>query len=94
MSIFVDDCTQFVHNIFRLVIVFFLFFFSKQTNSILIDIRYLLQQRSYHKLLVEHRINKAKCHDRNEILQIKDKAEKCVLIIDFSTHNPKNQELF
>lgn len=87
MSIFFDDCTQFVHNIFRLV-----FFFSKQTNSILIDIRHLLQQRGYHKSLVEHRINKAKCHDRNEILQIKDKAEKCVIIY-VSTHNPKNQEL-
>lgn len=52
-----------------------------------------LQQRNYPKSLVEHGINKATYHDRNDLLQIKDKTEKYVIPY-VSTHNPKNQEFF
>lgn len=62
-------------------------------NSRLSELRYLLQQRNYPKSLLEHGINKATCHDINELLQIKDKAEKYAIPY-VSTHNPKNQEFF
>lgn len=39
------------------------------------ELRYLLQQWGDPKSLAEHEINKANCRDRNELLQIKDKAK-------------------
>lgn len=44
-------------------------------NSRLSELRYLLQQRNCPKLLVEQGIKTVTCHDRNELLQIKDKAK-------------------
>lgn len=54
---------------------------------------YLLQQRNNPKSLVEHGITKASCHDKNELLQIKDKTKKYVIPHVFK-HNPKNQKFF
>lgn len=58
-------------------------------NSRLSELSYLLHQRNYPKSMVEHGINKVTCHDKNELLQIKDKAEN-VLYHTFQHRNCAN----
>lgn len=54
---------------------------DKNLNSRLSGLRYPLQQKKYPKYmqLLEHGINKVKCHDRNDLLKMKDKANHMLL---------------
>ena len=62
-------------------------------NIRLAELEKLLLQRRYPKKLIENGINKAKLHERKDLLKAKNKSKNCVIPY-VSTHNPKNPEVF